>query len=190
MNRATVLVMGLLATLMILAMSCGGAATSTPKAQPRATNTPVATTAPTATAVPATSPPAATDKPTDGTEVTIDISVDGDALGFNKSSFTVSPGFQVTVTFSNVSTAFQHNWVLVTDGTKDDVATRGTSHPTTDWVQPDDPDVFAHTKLLDQGTTGSVTFTAPPLGAYQFVCTFPGHNITMFGTFEVGGSGY
>ena len=171
-NRATALVMGLLITLMVLAMACGEGATPTPRSQPRATNTPVAA--------------ALTDAPV----VTLDISVNGDALEFNESRFTVSAGFEVALTFDNVSTALQHNWVLVPDGAKDEVATRGTAHPTSDWVQPDDPDVIANTKLLAPGTTGSITFAAPPAGTYQFVCTFPGHNSTMFGTFEVGGSGY
>ena len=120
-----------------------------------------------------------------GGDTKLQISVPGDALEFGTTSLTASAGSEVVLTLSNVSTAFQHNWVLVLDGTKDDVAGRGTSHPTTDWVQPDDPDVIAHTKLLDSGTTGSVTFAAPPSGTYQFVCTFPGHNFTMFGDFEV-----
>ena len=201
MNRAIVLAIGLLTILMFLAASCGDAATSTPRSQARATNTPVATTAPIATTVPATvapaptevpatSPPEATATPTEAPAPAasiLDISVNGDALEFNESSFSVSTGSQVTLTFNNVSTAFQHNWVLTLDGTKDDVATRGTLHSTSDWVQPDDPDVIYNTKLLDPGATGSVTFAAPAPGTYQFVCTFPGHNITMFGTFEVSG---
>ena len=77
--------------------------------------------------------------------------------------------------------------MVVRDGTKDDVATRGTTHPTTSWLDPDDPDVIANTKVLDPGATGEASFTAPPAGAYQFVCTFPGHNFTMFGMFEVTG---
>ncbi|MQG65022.1 MAG: azurin, partial [SAR202 cluster bacterium] len=39
--------------------------------------------------------------------------------------------------------------------------------------------------LLDPGASGEVTFTAPASGTYQFVCTFPGHNFTMFGDFIV-----
>ena len=189
-NRATALVMGLLITLMVLAIACGDGATPTPTPQPRATNTPVAAAAPEPTAVPATSPPATAAALTDAPVATLDISVNGDALEFNESRFTVSAGFQVALTFNNVSTALQHNWVLVPDGAKDEVATRGTAHPTTDWIQPGDSAVIANTKLLAPGTTGSITFAAPPAGTYQFVCTFPGHNSTMFGTFEVGGSGY
>ena len=187
MKQATFLVIGLLATLMFLALACGGdSATAT--SRPRATDTPVPVTA-TATSVPvpatATSVPAAT-TPT-AAEANLEISVNRDALEFDTSSFTVDAGSQVTLNFSNASSLFQHNWVLTQGGTKDAVAQRGTAHPATDWVQPGDPDVIDNTKLLNAGATGSVTFTAPPPGTYQFVCTFPGHNITMFGTFEVSG---
>ena len=243
MKQATFLVIGLLSTLMFLALACGddeATATSRPRATATpttavpatATITPAATPETTETPVPATATitPSATPEPTEtpvptGTTITpaatpestetpvpatstpvaptattppptatppapvanLEISVNGDALEFDASSFSVDAGSQVTLTFANVSTAFQHNWVLAQDGTKDDVAQRGTAHPGTDWVQPDDPDVIDNTKLLNAGTTGSVTFTAPPAGTYQFVCTFPGHNFTMFGTFEVSG---
>ena len=125
----------------------------------------------------------------DGPEtVSLEISVNGDALAFDKSEFSAGAGSEVVLTFSNVSIINQHNWVIVQPGTKDDVAARGTAAgPDNDWVQPDDPDVIANTKLLDAGATGEVTFAAPPAGTYQFVCTFPGHNFTMFGDFEVTG---
>ena len=128
----------------------------------------------------ATTPPADTVPPP-----SLKISVEGDTLAFNTSNFEVAAGAEVVLVFDNVSTINQHNWVLVMDGTKDDVATRGTANPTTDWVQPGDPDVIDHTKLLAPGTSGEVRFTAPPPGTYQFVCTFPGHNFTMFGDFVV-----
>ena len=151
MKQATFLVIGLLTTLMFLALACGGD-DATAKPRPRATATVVAaaTTPPAA----ATAVPTATTPSTAPTEAKLEISVKGDALEFDTDSFTVDAGAQVTLTFTNVSTAFQHNWVLTLDGTKDDVAQRGTLHATTDWVQPDDPDVVAHTKLLDMGTGG------------------------------------
>ena len=60
-----------------------------------------------------------------------------------------------------------------------------TAGPANNWIPPDDNRVIAHTRLLDPGETGEVRFAAPPVGTYQFVCTFPGHNFTMFGEFEV-----
>ena len=113
------------------------------------------------------------------------VGVQGDALEFDTGSLTATAGSEVMLTFSNGSAVFQHNWVLVQDGTKDDVAARGTAYPATDWIQPDDPDVIANTKLVNQAQTETISFTAPTAGTYQFVCTFPGHNSTMFGDFKV-----
>ena len=116
--------------------------------------------------------------------INLHIGVLGDALEFDTDSFTAGAGSEVVLTFSNNSALFQHNWVLVRDGTKDEVAFRGTANPTTDWVEPNDPDVLDHTKLLSSGESEEIKFTLDA-GTYQFVCTFPGHNTTMFGVFEV-----
>ena len=76
--------------------------------------------------------------------------------------------------------------MIVQDGTKDAVAADGTpAGPANNWVAPGDSRVIANTALLGPGESGDVTFTAPVPGTYQFVCTFPGHNFTMFGDFTV-----
>ena len=111
--------------------------------------------------------------------------VERDQLRFDVDQFSVRTGTVVVMTLKNSSQVNQHNWVLVKAGTKDAVASRGTIHPTTYWVQPDDPDVIVHTELVDPRTSVMIRFVAPAAGKYQFVCTFPGHNVTMFGDFEV-----
>jgi len=189
-QRAALLVLGLFGVLMMLAAACGGddvpptltrgPATAVPATAVPSTTEPVATTAPADTVTPADTVAA----PTGG--VSLKISVDGDALAFDTSNFEVSAGSEVVLIFDNVSTINKHNWVLVNSGAKDDVAARGTgAGPGNGWVQPDDPDVIAGTSLLDAGTSGEVRFTAPAAGTYQFVCTFPGHNLGMFGAFIV-----
>ena len=116
----------------------------------------------------------------------MEISVNGDALTFDKEKLTASSGNEVLLVLENVSSINQHNWVLVEAGTKDAVASAGTAAgPDSDWVEAGDARVIASTKMLTAGATGEVTFTAPAPGTYQFVCTFPGHNFTMFGDFEV-----
>jgi azurin len=117
--------------------------------------------------------------------VNLEISVKGDALEFNKAKLSAKAGAAVVLTFNNVSAINQHNWVLVPAGAKDAVATRGvTAGPANNWVQAGDSQVIANTPLLDPGKKGELRFAAPPAGRYQFVCTFPGHNFTMFGDFE------
>jgi len=109
----------------------------------------------------------------------------GTKLEFDENKLTAKAGSSVVLRFKNNST-LQHNWVLVKAGTKDAVATAGTAAgPTNDWIPRNDARVVANTKLVDPGKTGDVQFTAPAAGTYQFVCTFPGHNITMFGEFTV-----
>ncbi len=184
MKRAPILIAGVLAATLVLATACGGGEEA-PPARPTATTAPAATRAPTPTAA----PPAATAAP--AAHITtagagLEISVNGDALVFDKNKLTAKAGSEVVLTLNNVSKVNQHNWVLVQAGTKDAVGEAGTAAgPGNEWVPPGDDRVIAHTKLLDAGATGEVSFTAPAPGTYQFVCTFPGHNITMFGDFVV-----
>jgi azurin len=136
-------------------------------------------------------PPAAAPAPTQAPAPSagpgpLEIGVNGDALTFDKESFEVASGSEVVLAFNNASGINQHNWVVVQAGTKDAVSQRGTAAgPGNDWLQPGDADVVANTKVLSPGESGEVRFTAPAPGAYQFVCTFPGHNFTMFGDFVV-----
>lgn len=117
---------------------------------------------------------------------TVEIDIDGDSLKFDKAKLSARAGSTVTLVFLNDSATNQHNWVLVQPGTKDEVAAAGTAAgPGLAWIPQDDDRVLAQTGLLDPGATEEVTFTAPTPGTYQFVCTFPGHNFTMFGDFEV-----
>ncbi len=114
------------------------------------------------------------------------ISVVGDSLQYDKQSLTVSAGSDVTLSFTNVATVQQHNWVLVKPGTKDEVAMDGTfAGVANGWIPVDDDRVLANSKLLDAGASEEIKFTAPAAGTYQFVCTFPGHNATMVGEFKV-----
>ena len=127
-----------------------------------------------------------TETPATPGPVAIAIGAVGETLAFNTDTITAISGAEVTITFTNPSANNQHNLVIVQDGTKDAVAADGTTAgPANDWVPPGDSRVIANTSLLSPGATGEVTFTAPAPGTYQFVCTFPAHNFTMFGNFVV-----
>ena len=189
-QRAVLIVLGLIGVLMMLAAACGGddaaptftrgPATAVPPTAVPSTTEPVATTAPADTVTPAD-----TVAPSLGGE-SLTISVDGDALSFDTSNFEVSAGSEVVLVFDNVSTINQHNWVLVKAGTKDAVAQRGVvAGLQSGWLQSGDADVLANTNLIDPGATVELKFDAPAAGTYQFVCTFPGHAATMFGDFVV-----
>ena len=129
---------------------------------------------------------AGSDTPVAAGPVALAVGAVGETLSFSETSITATSGSEVTITFDNPSSNNQHNLVIVQDGTKDAVATDGTTAgPANDWVAPGDARVVANTALLAPETSGDVTFTAPAPGTYQFVCTFPGHNFTMFGDFIV-----
>ena len=120
-----------------------------------------------------------------GGPVVVQIGVVGDTLAFDADHFTASAGSAVVLTFNNGSGVNQHNWVLVQAGTKDDVAAAGlAAGPDNGWIPQGDARVLAHTSLLDPGGSQEIRFTLEA-GTYQFVCTFPGHNFSMFGDFEV-----
>ena len=75
-----------------------------------------------------------------------------------------------------------HNWVLSSPGKESDVSSEGIqAGDAAGWVQ-DGPNVLAHTKLTAPGQADSVVFIAPPAGSYPYLCTYPGHNLTMKGT--------
>lgn len=114
-----------------------------------------------------------------------DIGTVGDNLQFDKAKLRAPAQSDVVLTFTNTSTVYSHNWVLVQAGTKDEVAAAGLLNGGVDtyWIPLEDSRIIAHSGLLGPGETEEIRFTAPNAGTYQFVCTFPGHSATMFGDF-------
>lgn len=115
----------------------------------------------------------------------------GNEMRFEKTSFTVEAGQEVTLTFDNVATspAMQHNVVIVNSDDDADVNRVGqeaiAAGEASEYV-PDDPVVLAYTPLAQPGETVEVTFTAPSEpGTYRYICTFPGHYMVMQGTMTV-----
>ena len=86
--------------------------------------------------------------------------------------------------------AMGHDWVLVNTADMAAVANAGLGAGlANDYVAPGDKRVLAHTKVIGGGQSTSVTFPASILkkgGNYSYLCTFPGHNALMHGTFKFG----
>ena len=190
MRKSLVILSAILSAVMLLAIACGGdeadpnatATPAPPATVPASERTPEPTDAP--TVVPPTSPPNTTGE--GGGPANLVIGVNGDALQFNTGSMSASAGSEVVVTFNNSSGVHSHNWALVEGGTKDAVATDGVAAGQgNNWLPVDDSRVIGATILLGPGESGDATFTAPAAGTYEFVCTFPGHNSSMFGDFTV-----
>jgi azurin len=188
-KRPGLIIAVFLGALMMLAAACSDEADPNATATPRPPDTVPAearTVAPTPTATTVPTPAPTPEPGSDPAPANLVVAVAGEALEFDAVSFTVQSGAEVSLTFNNTSTTQQHNWVLVPNGTKDDVAAAGLAAGTDNgWLPVGDARVLAATALLATGETGTVEFTAPAAGTYQYLCTFPGHNITMFGEFVV-----
>ena len=190
MRKSLLILSALLSAVMLLAIACGSdeadpnaTATAAPPATvpvgDRATEPP-----PPPTAMPAADTPVPSGGSGGAAELVID--VNGDALQFSVASLSATAGSDVVVTFNNSSSVNSHNWAMVEAGTKDAVATDGlAAGQDNNWLPVDDSRVIGSTILFGPGESGQATFTAPAAGVYQFVCTFPGHNFTMFGEFTV-----
>ena len=114
----------------------------------------------------------------------------GNQMQYEQTSFTVPAGEEITLTFENTATspAMEHNVVILTSN-DDAVVTRvgqaAMSAVDTEYV-PEDEAILAHTSMAAPGETVSVTFTAPSEpGEYRYICTFPGHYVSMQGTMQV-----
>ena len=116
-----------------------------------------------------------------------------DQMQYDKQVLTVPASCnEVTVTLHHVGKlpreAMGHNWVLVNGADLGAVANAGMG-AANDYVAPGDKRVLAHTKTIGGGQTTSVTFPTSilkPGGDYRYLCTFPGHNPLMRGTFKFG----
>jgi len=108
---------------------------------------------------------------------TIEIASDGENLAYDKKEFTVPTGQTITLTFKNVSTAQQHNIVIVKGG--EDVAAKVDEEAINagppNFLPADSADIIAATKMISPGGSETITFTAPAPGTYVFLCTYPAH---------------
>jgi azurin len=111
-------------------------------------------------------------------------------LKFDKAEFTVKPGAAVALVFTNNDTMpMIHNLVLIHPGARFEIVTAaavmGASGLVKEFV-PQSDKVIAHTPLVLHRNTYTLYFKAPTKpGQYEYVCTYPGHGLTMWGTMHV-----
>jgi len=104
--------------------------------------------------------------------------------------FAVEAGKPVQVVLLNRD-AMPHNLVVGAPGALEAIGTAGgampmPTDPEAKAFVPDSPDVLFSTKLVKEGETERLGFTAPKKpGEYIFVCTFPGHWVRMYGVMLV-----
>lgn len=117
-----------------------------------------------------------------------------DTMQFDVKAFEVKAGSKVKLVFKNVGQipkiAMGHNLVILKKGVtaigfgqKALGAGANAVNALPDAVKGD---VLAATKLLGPAESDEIVFTAPKeAGAYEYVCTFPGHFALMRGTMTV-----
>lgn len=109
------------------------------------------------------------------------------AISFEPASLNIPAGSRVKLTFKNNSEAagMYHNFVLVTLGKGQEVATAGIKAGKDNSFVPESQDVIFYTEVLDMGTSTVVEFDAPAKGSYHYICTYPGHYPNMIGRLNV-----
>lgn len=114
-------------------------------------------------------------------------------MKYDTAELSAAPGQPVKILFEN-GDDLPHNLVFCQPGTdtaamslkqmeKPDEALKR------NWL-PDDPRIWAHSKMLNPHEKQEITFTAPEKpGSYPYVCTFPGHALTMRGELRIAPAG-
>ena len=114
-----------------------------------------------------------------------------DAMQYNAKTIEVVAGNTVKLTLTHTGKMAKevmgHNFVLLAKGTDIDAFSKAAmTAKDTDHIPADmKGKVIAHTKVIGGGESDTIEFAAPEAGEYQFLCTFPGHNVLMRGTFVV-----
>lgn len=113
-----------------------------------------------------------------------------DDMKFDKTSFTVKVGQEVTLNFTNagvlpIETMGHNVVVLEQDADVKAFAAASSKEKEKDYISDlYITDIIAHTKLLGPGESETLKFTLKEAGDYPFICTFPGHWIVMKGTIK------
>lgn len=109
-------------------------------------------------------------------------------LKYDTDFFSVTAGQKIKLTLNN-NDDMLHNFVITLPDQATPVGAAalelGLDGEAMNYV-PDMEAVLFHTKLLQPETSETIYFTAPKEpGTYEFVCTFPGHHLTMRGKIQV-----
>ena len=111
-------------------------------------------------------------------------------MKFDKSELKVKAGAGVELAFTkNDPMPMMHNLLIIEPGSRIDIvkkaATMGSAGMINSFV-PESDKVIAATPLVLTGNTYKLYFKAPEKpGNYEYVCSYPGHGLSMWGTLKV-----
>ncbi|RFC47453.1 MAG: Lysophospholipase L1/Azurin [Verrucomicrobia bacterium] len=109
-------------------------------------------------------------------------------LRYDLKEFSVKAGVDVELNFTN-NDFVPHNLLVVQPKSGDEVAMAAIAMGADGFAagfRPKSDKILAASALLDHGKEETLQFKAPMTpGAYEFICTFPGHHILMRGLMNV-----
>lgn len=116
-----------------------------------------------------------------------------DQMQYNIKAFEVTEGQKVVLSFKHIgqlpAVAMGHNVVILKPGTVIPAFSGKCATAKDNQYIPTDEEskqqIVAHTKMLGGGESDEITFTAPAVGEYPFICSFPGHFAIMQGVMTV-----
>lgn len=114
-------------------------------------------------------------------------------MRYDQTELTTTPGANVKIIFENTDD-MPHNLCFFQPGTDVvEVCNKQMEKPEEalkrNWL-PEDPRMWQHSRMLNPKDKEEITFTAPDkVGVYPFVCSFPGHAMTMQGKLKISAPG-
>lgn len=113
-----------------------------------------------------------------------------DMMQFNKNEIRVKAGQKVKLTLRHIGkmdiNVMGHNVVILKQGVVPaEFAAKAATEKDNGYLPSGTEDVLAHTDLIGGGQVTTIEFDAPPVGTYDFICTFPAHFALMQGKFIV-----
>ena len=133
---------------------------------------------------PTATPPAAGS----GGAVTLQIESIPAGSRFSTEKLEAPAGSKITLTFKNATTevAKAYNWVLLKPNSQMRVVNNALeAGESAGFLKEGDPEVIAHTKLIKGGESDTISFDAPPPGAYPYLSTTPGVHAVMKGVLTI-----
>lgn len=118
-----------------------------------------------------------------GTDTTITIRASGSTLEFSPQRISARTGTRLRIRFVNEGT-LPHNVVVPRSEEDIDGLVQAAYLASESGFVPlgHKGKLLAYTTLASPGDTVEVTLTVPAPGEYTFICLFPGHATSMFGT--------
>ena len=124
-----------------------------------------------------------------GAVVNVAIRTD-DRMKFDLNKIVVKAGQKVKLTLTHAGRLGKrimgHNVVFLKKGTNvRRFASKAAGSKGNDFIPVGATSVIAHTKMIGGGETTTIEFTAPEVGVYDYICSFPAHYALMKGKLVV-----